>query len=131
MRTYFKYVPFLLIPIFTFIHFAEAQENNIEIDNEGIYGYSFQYDYKEIYNLLKLSEVDYEIQWKKGLSISEMAEKQGVERGELMEYFVTFHYNILQEWKFTDNVPENLYFTQVYRLDDEINEFIDRNPNKD
>ncbi|MFJ3387573.1 MULTISPECIES: hypothetical protein [unclassified Lysinibacillus] len=47
-----------------------------------------------------------------------------------MEYFVTFHHKVLKEWLVHDHVPEHLYFTQVYRLKDEINEFIDRNPNK-
>ncbi len=60
-----------------------------------------------------------------------MATKQGIDRSVLEEYFVTFYHKILREWQIRDEVPKHLYFTQVYRLKDLINEFIDRNPNKD
>ncbi len=102
--------------------------NNDNVEKE--YEYSLKYNYGEIYELLKLTEQEYDAYWKEGLSIAEMAKKQGIDREILMEYFVTFHHKVLKEWVIRDNVPEHLYFTQVYRLKDEINEFIDRNPNK-
>ncbi|WP_431026830.1 hypothetical protein [Lysinibacillus sp. LZ02] len=105
-----------------------ALENNDDVEKE--YEYSLKYNYEEIYELLNLTEQEYDAYWKEGLSIAEMAKKQGIDREILMEYFVTFHHNVLKEWLVRDNVPERLYFTQVYRLKDEINDFIDRNPNK-
>lgn len=154
MKRILKYLPILLIVSFlSFSHFAKAEDTNLgtltEIENNDKekydhitisveenrdtkkeYSYSFKYNYDEIYELLKLTEKEYDTYWKDGLSISDMAKEQGIDRDVLMEYFVTFHHDVLRKWLVRDNVPEHLYFTQVYRLKDVIIEFIERNPNK-
>lgn len=78
-----------------------------------------------------MTEEEFNLYWQQGFSIAEMATKQGIDRSVLEEYFVTFQHKVLREWQIRDEVPEHLYFTQVYRLKDEINKFIDRHPNKD
>ncbi|MFJ7663400.1 hypothetical protein ACIQXW_13410 [Lysinibacillus sp. NPDC097162] len=110
---------------------VNAEENTNYSTTEKQYEYSLKYNYEEIYALLKLTEEEFNLYWQQGLYIAEMAIKQGIDRSVLEEYFVTFHHKVLREWQIRDEVPEHLYFTQVYRLKDEINKFIDRHLNKD
>ncbi|UED80725.1 hypothetical protein FH508_0002190 [Lysinibacillus sp. CD3-6] len=131
-----KFIPIVIATLFIsnstlLSDIVNAEENTNNSTTEKQYEYSLKYNYEEIYALLKLSEEEFNLYWQQGLSIAEMATKQGIDRSVLEEYFVTFHHKVLREWQIRDEVPEPLYFTQVYRLKDEINEFIDRNPNKD
>lgn len=124
-------IPLFLISLcFSFSQFAQAEESHLDeiATSEGKLVYRFQYNYDEICELLGLTTEEYDVYWKKGLSIGEMAEKQGITRGELEEYFVTFHYNEMEKWKAKGILVGDLYFTQVYRLKREIDDFIDRNP---
>ena len=59
-----------------------------------------------------------------------MADKVGLERREIISYFVTFHYQEMQKWREKGAMNEHQYFTLVYDLKDEITDFIERNPNK-
>ncbi|WJY27072.1 hypothetical protein [Sporosarcina trichiuri] len=97
---------------------------------EGTVVYQFQYDYDSIYALLSMDKKEYDEHWKKGLSIAEMAEKQGVLRRDLVSYFVDFHYKEMQKWREKGTLSEKHYFELVYILQADIEEFIDRNPNK-
>lgn len=109
---------------------AHAKDNHLDdiATSEGEVIYQFQYNYDEIYKLLGITAKEYDEYWKQGLSIAEMAEKQGIARGELYEYFVTFHYNEMEKWKSKGKLVGQLYFNQVYILKEEIDDFIDRNP---
>lgn len=109
---------------------AQAKDNHLDdiATSEGEVIYQFQYNYDEIYKLLGITAKEYDEYWKQGLSIAEMAEKQGIARGELYEYFVTFHYNEMEKWKSKGKLVGQLYFNQVYILKEEIDDFIDRNP---
>ena len=127
----FIFITTLFVSNLISFNVVNAEENMNNSTAEKQYEYSLKYNYEEIYALLKLTEVEFNLYWQQGLSIAEMATKQGIDRSVLEEYFVTFHHKVLREWQIRDEVPEHLYFTQVYRLKDEINEFIDRNPNKD
>lgn len=108
--------------------FAQAEHLDDIATSEGEVVYQFQYKYDEIYKLLGLTAKEYDVYWKKGLSIADMAEKQGIGREKLYEYFVTFHYNEMEKWKSKGILVGHLYFTQVYTLKEEIDDFIDRNP---
>ena len=154
MKKILKYLPIVIIvSLLSFSHFANAEDpnpnplNKIESNNKEKYehltisveenrdtkkeySYNLKYNYDEIYELLKLTEKEYDTYWKDGFSIADMAKEQGIDNETLMEYFVTYHHDVLRKWLVRDNVPEHLYFTQVYRLKDEIIEFIERNPNK-
>lgn len=46
-----------------------------------------------------------------------------------MGYFYEFHYKEMQKWRGEGPMTEKDYFHLVFRLSDEIDEFIDRNPN--
>lgn len=96
----------------------------------GIVVYQFKYNYDEIYTLLKLTQQEFDDYWNEGLSISDMAKRQGISKQSLEEYFVTFHQKEMQKWREKGILTDRLYFTQVYQLKEEIYEFIDRNPNK-
>ncbi|MFJ6211008.1 hypothetical protein [Lysinibacillus sp. NPDC092081] len=109
---------------------AQAKDSHLDeiATSEGEVVYQFQYKYDEIYKLLGLTAKEYDVYWKKGLSIAEMAEKQGIGREKLYEYFVTLHYNEMEKWKSKGILVGHLYFTQVYTLKEEIDDFLDRNP---
>ncbi|QGM30498.1 hypothetical protein GI482_08970 [Bacillus sp. N3536] len=97
---------------------------------EGTVIYHVKYDYDEISKFLRMSREEYEQKWNQGLSISDMAKEQGIERREVEGYFNTFHYEEMQKWRKEGPLTEKHYFHLVYNLAEEIEDFIDRNPNK-
>ncbi|MGE8082047.1 hypothetical protein [Peribacillus loiseleuriae] len=119
---------FLLIAVFlTFSQIVQAEENH---NQDGKVVYQIHYDYEPIYNLLKVSQKEYDQYWKEGLSIAEMAKKQGISRRDLEGYIVSLHHKEMQKWRNKGALSESGYFDLVYRLKEDIKEFIDRNPNK-
>ena len=121
---------FTLIVTFSLVGYAENNKDEKGEDNEGTVVYHIKYDYNEICELLTISRDEYNQNWKNGLSIAEMAEKNGIERQEVVEYFLKFHYDEMQKWRQKGAMSEFDYFDLVYRLADEITWFIDRNPNR-
>ncbi|MDP9740657.1 UNVERIFIED_ORG: putative DNA-binding protein YlxM (UPF0122 family) [Bacillus sp. B2I3] len=119
----------LLCTVFLiFSQSVQAEENH---EQEGKVVYQIHYDYDPIYNLLKVSQKEYEQYWKEGLSIAEMAKKQGISRRDLEGYFISLHYKEMQKWRKKGSLSEENYFDLVYRLKEDIEEFINnRNPNK-
>jgi predicted DNA-binding protein YlxM (UPF0122 family) len=119
----------LLCTVFLiFSQSVQAEENH---EQEGKVVYQIHYDYEPIYNLLKVSQKEYEQYWKEGLSIAEMAKKQGISRRDLEGYFISLHYKEMQKWRKKGSLSEENYFDLVYRLKKDIEEFINnRNPNK-
>ncbi|WP_391117111.1 hypothetical protein [Psychrobacillus sp. L3] len=107
---------------------AEKKEQG-EIE-EGTEVYHVKYNYDAISNFLGMSLKAYEQDWKEGLSIADMAKKQGISRRDIEGYFYSFHYNEMQKWRAKGVLSEKHYFHLVYMLADEIEEFIDRNPNR-
>ena len=126
LKSGLKRVLLLSVACLIFSSVVQAENPN----QEGKVVYQFQYDYDAIYNLLNMDGKEYEKYWNKGLSIAEMAEKQGVSRRDLISYFVGFHYKEMQKWRKKGALSENDYFELVYILQSDIEEFIDRNPNK-
>ncbi|MBT2605567.1 hypothetical protein J7E55_21525 [Bacillus sp. ISL-53] len=111
----------------TFSQSVQAEENH---NQDGKVIYQIHYDYEPIYNLLNVNQKEYDQYWKEGLSIAEMAKKQGISRRDLEGYFISLHYKEMQKWRKKGELSEENYFDLVYRLkEDEIEEFIDRNPN--
>jgi len=119
----------LVLSFSTLVH-AEENKQEKEENNEGTVIYHVKYDYDAICKLLGMSREEYNQNWNKGLSISEMAKKKGIERGEVEGYFYNFHYEEMQKWRKRGVLEEKHYFDLVYRLADDIEEFIDRNPNR-
>ena len=97
---------------------------------EGKLVYHVKYDYDAISTLLGMSRDEYEQYWEEGFSIADMAKKQGISSWDIEGYFYDFHYNEMQKWRNKGPLTEKHYFHLVYRLADEIEEFIERNPNK-
>lgn len=120
---------FTLALIFSLVVHAEKNEQEQGESDEGILMYQFKYDYDAISTLLGMSRDEYEQCWKEGLSIADMAKKQGISRMDIEGYFYSFHYKEMQKWRTKGPLTEKHYFHLVYRLADEIEEFIDRNPN--
>lgn len=89
-----------------------------------------KYDYNAICQVLGITQEVYDQYWKEGLSIVEMADKVGIERREIISYFVIFHYQEMQKWREKGAMNEHQYFTLVFDLKNEITDFIERNPNK-
>ncbi|MEN1969671.1 hypothetical protein WMZ97_16535 [Lentibacillus sp. N15] len=108
---------------------VKAEKQNPE-SQDGKMVYQIHYDYDAIYALLGIDGKEYNRYWKKGLSIAEMAEKQGVSRRDLEGYFADYHYREMQKWKEKGTLSEEDYFQLVYTLKADIAEFINRNPNK-
>ncbi len=81
--------------------------------------------------MLKVSQKEYEQYWEEGLSIAEMAKKQGISRRDLEGYFISLHYKELQKWRKKGALSEENYFELVYRLKEhDIEWFINnRKPN--
>ena len=119
----------ILLPITSAVYAdnTEAEQGEVE---EGIVMYHIKYDYDVISNFLEMSLDEYEQHWNEGLSIAEMAKKQGVSRRDLEGFFVSLHYKEMQKWRAKGPLTEKGYFDLVYRLSDDIEEFIDRNPNR-
>ena len=109
---------------------AEHTNQKQEENGVGLVVYHVKYDYDAISQYLGLSRDQFEQYWKEGFSISDMAEKQGIARRELESYFYEFHYNEMQTWRAKGVLSEKYYYHCVYMLADEIEEFIDRNPNR-
>ncbi|MGE7934413.1 hypothetical protein [Viridibacillus arvi] len=107
---------------------AEKQEQG-EKDN-GTVVYHIKYDYDAISNFLGMSRDEYEQHWKEGLSIADMGKMQGISRRDIEGYFVSLHYRELQKWRTKGVLLEKHYFDIVYRLAVEVEDFIDRNPNR-
>ncbi|MGE6515989.1 hypothetical protein [Lysinibacillus sphaericus] len=122
----------LTVIIFSFSSIVHADKNEQEESNndEGTLVYHVKYDYNAISNFLGISREEYEKYWLEGLSIAEMAEKQGIERWDVEGYFYNFHYEEMQKWRKKGVMTEKHYFHLVYRLANDIEEFIDRNPNR-
>ncbi|EON70617.1 hypothetical protein [Lysinibacillus sphaericus] len=122
----------LTVIIFSFSSIVHADKNEQEESNndEGTLVYHVKYDYNAISNFLGISREEYEKNWLEGLSIAEMAEKQGIERWDVEGYFYNFHYEEMQKWRKKGVMTEKHYFHLVYRLANDIEEFIDRNPNR-
>ncbi|MFJ7407930.1 MULTISPECIES: hypothetical protein [unclassified Lysinibacillus] len=57
----------------SFSDVVNAEENTNYSTTEKQYEYSLQYNYEEIYALLKLTEEEFNLYWQQGLSIAEMA----------------------------------------------------------
>ncbi|MDM5249526.1 MULTISPECIES: hypothetical protein [unclassified Lysinibacillus] len=121
---------FTLALFFSLIVHAEKNEQEQGESDEGTVVYHVKYDYDAISNFLGMSLDEYEEYWKKGLSIMDMAEKQGISRHDLVGYFCDFHHKEMQKWRDKGSMTESDYFDLVFRLSDEIDEFIDRNPNR-
>lgn len=119
----------LVLSISTVVH-AEENKQEKEESNVGTVIYHVKYDYDAICNFLGMSMEEYNRNWNEGLSISEMAKKKGIERREVEGYFYNFHYEEMQKWRKKGVLTEKHYFDLVYRLSDDIEEFIDRNPNR-
>lgn len=115
---------------FSVIVHAEKNEQTQGESNEGTVVYHVKYKYDEIAKFLGLSLSEYDEYWKDGLSIADMAKKQGISRHDVVGYFCDFHYNEMQKWRGKGPMTESHYFNLVFRLADEIDEFIDRNPNR-
>ncbi|WP_155592243.1 hypothetical protein [Lysinibacillus cavernae] len=121
---------FTLTLFFSLVVHAEKNEQKQGESDEGTVVYHVKYDYDALSNFLGISLVEYREYWKKGLSIADMAKKQGISRHELIGYFCAFHYREMQKWRGEGPMTEKDYFDLVFRLSDEIDEFIDRNPNR-
>lgn len=113
-----------------FLTFSDSVQAEEVHNQEGKVVYQIHYDYEPIYNLLKVNQKEYDQYWKEGLSIAEMAKKQGIPRRDLESYFVSLHYKEMQKWRTKGSLSEEDYFDLVYRLEDEIEWFINnRKPN--
>ncbi|QDQ02668.1 hypothetical protein FOH38_20645 [Lysinibacillus fusiformis] len=123
-----------LLSIFMLSFSSITYANNVIQEHangqEGQLVYHIKYNYDAIYKLLGIDQKIYEQYWENGLSIAEMAEKQGIVRHDLEAHFVAFHYQEMQKWREKGAMNEHHYFDMVYRLKEEITEFIDRNPNR-
>jgi hypothetical protein len=126
LKVTLKRVLLLSAVFLTFSQSVQAEENN---NQEGKVIYQLQYDYEPIYNLLKVNKKEYDRYWKEGLSIAEMAKKQGISRRDLEGYFISLHYKEMQKWRKKGALSEFNYFDLVHRLKEDVEEFIDRNPN--
>ena len=118
----------ILLTISSVVYAGNNETEQGEIE-EGIVMYHIKYDYDVISNFLGMSRDEYEKYWKEGLSIAEMAKKQGIARWDLEGFFVSLHYKEMQKWRTKGSLTEECYFDLVYRLADDIQDFIDRNPN--
>ncbi len=115
---------------FSLVVHAESNEPEQGESEKGILMYQFKYDYDAISTLLGMSRDEYEQYWKEGFSIADMAKKQGISSWDIEGYFYGFYYKEMQKWRNNGPLTEKHYFHLVYRLADEIEEFIDRNPNR-
>ncbi|MGG0657246.1 hypothetical protein [Rummeliibacillus pycnus] len=124
----------LLLFIITFsvssVAYAEQVNQKQGGTSEGIVVYHVKYDYNAISKFLGISRKDYEKNWNEGLSIADMAEKQGMSRKDIEGYFYNFHYKEMQKWRAKGVLTEKHYFHLVYNLTAEIEDFINRNPNR-
>lgn len=132
MKLFFRRLLLLFIITFSVSSVAHAEQVNQEQDgtNDGIVIYHVKYDYNAISKFLGISRNDYEKNWNEGLSIADMAEKQGISRKDIEGYFYNFHYKEMQKWRAKGVLTEERYFHLVYKLADEIEDFISRNPNR-
>lgn len=122
-----KKVLLLCAVCITFSQSVQAEDNH---EQEGKVVYQIHYDYEPIYKLLKVSQKEYDQYWEDGLSIAEMAKKQGISRRDVEGYFISLHYNEMQKWRKKGALSEFNYFHLVYRLKEhDIEDFIDTNPN--
>lgn len=130
LKSVFKVLFLFLTITLTFSLVVDAEKNEQEESEEGTVIYHIKYDNDAISNYLGMSRDEYEQYWKEGLSIADMAKNQGISRRDLEGYFVSFHYKEMQKWRNKGTLTETDYFDLVYRLAGEIEEFIERNPNR-
>lgn len=133
MKSPFKkiFLTSILMMSFTPIGYANNVIQQHVNGEEGQLVYQVKYDYDAICKVLGITQERYDQYWKEGLSIVDMAKKEGIERREVVSYFVTFHDQEMQKWRKKGAMNERHYFHLVYELKDEITEFIERNPNKE
>jgi precorrin-4 methylase len=78
LKVTFKSALFLFSMYLTLSQSVQTEEN---YKKEGKVVYQIHYGYKSIYNQLKVNQKEYDQYWKEGLSIAEMAKKQGFQEG--------------------------------------------------
>jgi len=78
MKNANKVYVLLFIVVFSFSSTVYAEENK-----EGILVYHVKYDYEAISKFLGMTVQEYDQEWRKGLSIAEMAEKKGSARRDV------------------------------------------------
>ena len=121
----------ILMMSFTPIGYANNVIQQHANGEEGQLVYHVKYDYDAICKVLGITQDVYDQYWKEGLSIVDMAKREGIDQREIINYFVTFHYQEMQKWRKKGAMNEHHYFNLVYELKDEVTEFIERNPNKE
>ncbi|KOP80267.1 hypothetical protein AMS59_02395 [Lysinibacillus sp. FJAT-14745] len=133
MKAPFKkiFLTSILIMSFTPIGYANNVIQQHANGEEGQLIYHVKYDYDAICKVLGITQKVYDQYWKEGLSIVDMAKKEGIERREIESYFIAFHYQEMQKWRKKGAMNEHHYFNLVYELKDQIKDFIERNPNKE
>lgn len=90
---------FTILLTISSVVYAENNEPEQGVNEEGTVVYHVKYDYDALSSVLKLSRNEYEKYWKEGLSIADMAKKQGISRRDIEGYFYDFHYKEMQKWR--------------------------------
>ena len=75
--------------------------------------YHVKYNYDAICKVLGITQEVYDQYWKEGLSIVDMAKREGIDQREIINYFVKFHYQEMQKWRKKGAMNEHYYFDLV------------------
>ncbi|MFJ3390718.1 hypothetical protein [Lysinibacillus sp. NPDC086135] len=111
MKAPFKkiFLTSLLIMSFKPICYANNVIQQHANGEDGQLVYHVKYDYDAICKVLGIAQDVYDQYWKEGLSIVDMAKKEGIERQEIESYFITFHYQEMQKWRKKGAMNESLF----------------------
>ncbi len=93
--------------------------------------FNYNYDYDELYQFLNISEKDFNSEWKKGKTITEIARERDISHHQLTLYLAEKQFEALE--KALDNGEIDRYYYYDYAISymkSDIMEFINRNPNK-
>ena len=93
--------------------------------------FHYKYDYEHLYQFLNISKKEYKSEWNSGKTIAEIAEKRDIYPQQLRLYLAEKQFEALD--KALNNGEIDRYFYYDYAMsymEDNIMEFINRNPNK-
>jgi hypothetical protein len=94
---------------------------------------SFQYriDYDKLCRFIGISKEKYDVEWKKGKSISDIAKNQKIAQTELITFFGELQFKALNEALENNEIDKDFYYNYaISQMENDIMQVINQNPNK-
>ncbi|MBH9966163.1 hypothetical protein [[Bacillus] enclensis] len=120
----------LLILIFTSVVSIEkvALAEDVKVNPQSFH---YKIDYKELYQFLGISKEEYNSEWKKGKTITEIAKSNAIAPTELITFFGELQFTALNEALTKRAINKDFYYNYaISHMEEDIMQVINQNPNR-